>query len=400
MDGLGRRAFLGQTTAGLTATAATGPVLDALAVAAAPQRWPEARAEEWHRRQPWLVGANFVPSTASNQLEMWQAETFDPRRIDQELGWAAGLGMNTARVFLHDLLWEQDAAGFVQRIDAFLDIVTGHGIRPMLVLFDSCWDPFPAPGPQRPPEPGVHNSRWVQGPGAAALADAGQHPRLRAYVEGVVGAFGQGPRVLAWDVWNEPDNTNPSSYGRLEPPAKVELVLALLPQVFDWCRAIDPAQPLTCGVWRGDWSAPERMDPMHRLQLDLSDVVSFHDYGWPEEFERRVGWLRRHGRPILCTEYMARPAGSTFDQVLPLAKAHRVGAINWGLVAGRTQTHLPWDSWRLAYVAHQPAAWFHEVFRADGTPYRERETRLIRELTTATAGDASAMDLALEPASG
>src|SRR5687767_2989418 len=127
MDGLGRRAFLRQSTAGLTATAATGPVLDALAVAAAPpQRW----AEEWYRQQPWLVGANFVPSTAANQLEMWQAETFDLRRIDQELGWAAGLGMNTMRVFLHDLLWEQDAAGFVQRVDAFLEIAARHRIRP------------------------------------------------------------------------------------------------------------------------------------------------------------------------------------------------------------------------------------------------------------------------------
>jgi endo-1,4-beta-mannosidase len=212
-------------------------------------RWPADKAVSWSKRQPWLVGCNYNPASAINQLEMWQAATFDPSRIDRELGWAEGLGMNTLRVYLHDLLWEQDAEGFRRRLDMFLAIAAKHGIRPMFVLFDSCWDPHPRPGPQRAPKPGVHNSGWVQSPGARALQDPAQQGRLEAYVKGVVGALAADERVLAWDIWNEPDNTNDSSYGGLEPPNKAELVLPLLRKAFAWAREAAPAQPLTSGVW-------------------------------------------------------------------------------------------------------------------------------------------------------
>src|SRR5277367_4489609 len=163
-------------------------------------RWSEAKAADWYAAEPWLVGSNYIPASAINQLEMWQSDTFDPAEIDKELGWAEGLGMNTMRVFLHDLLWAQDRAGFQRRIDQFLTIAAKHKIRPVFVLFDSCWDPDPRVGPQHPPIPGVHNSGWVQSPGKMALADAGQYPRLKQYVQGVVGAFAGDSRVLAWDV--------------------------------------------------------------------------------------------------------------------------------------------------------------------------------------------------------
>jgi endo-1,4-beta-mannosidase len=174
-------------------------------------RWPEQAANEWYAGQPWLVGSDYIPANAINELEMWQADTFDPQRIDLELGWAQGLGMNTMRVFLHDLLWQQDATGFKKRIDAFLEIADKHKIKPMFVLFDACWDPAPKLGKQRAPTPGVHNSGWVQSPGASALQDPGQYARLEAYVRGVVGAFANDQRILAWDIWNEPNNGNESS---------------------------------------------------------------------------------------------------------------------------------------------------------------------------------------------
>lgn len=350
-------------------------------VLAETQRWSEQKASTWYEQQPWLVGSNFIPATAVNELEMWQADTFDPQEINKELGWAEGLGMNTMRVFLHDLLWKQDAAGFKQRLDAFLSIAGKHHIRPIFVLFDSCWDPFPKLGPQHPPIPGVHNSGWVQSPGAAALEDPAQHPRLQAYVEGVVGAFANDSRILAWDVWNEPDGTNDESYAAVEPPSKIELVRKLLPQVFEWARSANPSQPLTSAVWDGDWSSPEKLNPIQHIQLEQSDVISFHNYSWPEDFESRVEWLESYHRPIICTEYMARSAGSTFDTVLPVAKEHRVAAINWGLVAGKTQTYLPWDSWQRPYVLEKPTVWFHDIFRTDGTPYREQEVKIIRKLT-------------------
>ena len=345
------------------------------------ERWTEKRAAEWYSAQPWLVGSNYIPATAINELEMWQADTFDARRIDLELGWAESIGLNTMRVFLHDLLWEQDAAGFRKRIDTFLQIAAKHHIKPIFVLFDSCWDPNPKLGKQHAPVPGVHNSGWVQSPGAKALQDASQYPRLEAYVKGVVGAFAKDQRVLAWDIWNEPDNGNGGSYTESEPKNKNELVLALLPQTFAWARAAHPAQPLTSGVWKGDWSVAEKLEPGAKIQLTLSDVVSFHNYDKAEEFEKRVVWLEQYHRPILCTEYMARGNGSTFQGTLPVAKKYNVAAMNWGLVAGKTQTYLPWDSWQHPYVEREPAVWFHEIFRGGGEAYREEEVGLIRELT-------------------
>ncbi len=343
-------------------------------------RWSEKAAKEWYARQPWLVGSNYIPSTAINELEMWQTDTFDPLRIDKELGWAEALGLNTMRVFLHDLLWQQDPEGFKRRINTFLKIAAKHHIRPLFVLFDSCWDPNPHLGKQHEPRPGVHNSGWVQSPGARALQDPSQYPRLEAYVKGVVGAFAKDPRLLGWDVWNEPDNTNQGSYGELEPKNKVELVLELLPKVFDWARSVHPMQPLTSGVWKGDWSSPSKLGPMEKIQLEQSDVISFHNYDRPEEFEKRVRWLMQYNRPLLCTEYMARGNGSTFQGVLPIAKKYHVAAINWGLVAGKTQTYLPWDSWQHPYTEREPSVWFHEIFRTDGTPYRQEEAEFIKTI--------------------
>lgn len=345
-------------------------------------RWTEQKANEWYAQQPWLVGSNYIPKSAINELEMWQADTFDPDQIEKELGWAEAMGVNTMRVFLHDLLWQQDSAGFTKRLDRFLAITSKHHVRPLLVLFDSCWDPLPHLGPQHPPIPGVHNSGWVQSPGAAALSDSKQYPRLQAYVVGVVGAFAKDDRVLAWDVWNEPGADNAGSYPKQELKDKAAKVAALLPQAFAWAREANPTQPLTSGVWDIDTSQDaSKQSELQQIQLRESDVITFHNYSWPEDFRREISWLRRFNRPVICTEYMARSAGSTFDTILPVAKQERVGAINWGFVAGKTQTYLPWDSWQRPYVLAQPQIWFHEVLRPDGTPYRQAEVDLIRQLT-------------------
>ena len=347
-------------------------------------KWSEQQARDWYAKQPWLLGSNYNPASAINQLEMWQADSFDPKRIDLELGWAEGLGMNTMRVFLHDLLWTQDADGFKRRLDQFLTIAAKHKIRPMFVLFDAVWDPDAKLGKQRAPKPGVHNSGWVQSPNRTTLQDPAQYPRLEAYVKGVVGAFGKDQRVLAWDIWNEPDNENGGSYGQLEPKNKVELVLALLPQAFAWARAAGAEQPLTSGVWKGDWSTAEKMTPMDRLQIELSDVVTFHNYDAPTELEKRINWLKRYNRPLICTEYMARGNGSFFFGSLPVAKVHNVGMINWGFAQGKTQTHLPWVSWQRPYVDREPSIWFHEIFRNDGKPYLVEEVEFIRRMSGKT----------------
>ena len=346
------------------------------------QRWSPEKAHAWYAAQRWLVGSNYIPTDAINQLEMWQSDTFNPAQIDRELGWAAAMGMNTMRVFLHDQLWAQDAEGFRKRIDQFLTIAAKHGIKPLLVLFDSCWDPNPRLGPQRPPIPGVHNSGWVQGPGRAGLADTANYPKLEAYVRGVVGAFANDPRVLGWDIWNEPDNgADGDSAGVRE---KFTHVATLLPQVFAWARAVNPSQPLTAGVWHNDdWSPAGKLNAIEKAQIEQSDVITFHVYDWPEVFERRVKQLQAYGRPLICTEYLARGAGSTFDTSLPLARKYNVGMMNWGFVLGKTQTHFPWDSWQRPYTQNPPAVWHHDILHPDGKPYRQAEVEQIRTLTQA-----------------
>ena len=336
--------------------------------------WTPAQADTWYARQPWMAGANYIPASAINQLEMWQAQTFDPQRVDRELGWAEAIGMNTMRVFLHDLLWQQDPEGFRQRIGEFLAISSRHHIRVLFVLFDSCWEPEPRLGPQHPPIPGVHNSGWVQSPRLSALRDPSQESRLKAYVEGIIGAFARDERIIGWDVWNEPSNS--------KSPEDLDRIVTLLPEVFAWARSANPVQPLTSGVFDDAGWAQGKTTKVEEIQLGQSDVISFHDYHWPETFAGKASRLLALGRPVWCTEYLARGAGSTFDESLPIGKHLNIAMINWGLVDGKTQTRLPWDSWVIPYVnGREPAVWHHDVFRADGTPYRQAEADLIRALS-------------------
>jgi Cellulase (glycosyl hydrolase family 5) len=349
------------------------------------QPWTTTRANQWYAQQPWLVGSNFIPSTAVNELEMWQPDTFDLPTIDRELGWAQALGMNTMRVFLHNLLWQQDAQGFLARMDQFLAVADKHHVRITFVLLDSVWDPNPHLGKQPAPTPHVHNSRWLQAPGADLLKnDSRWNAELKPYIVGVLRRFRDDKRVLMWDLMNEPDNDSPQ-YKATELSDKSARALKLLKEEWQWAREVNPSQPLTSGVWKGDWSSDASLSEMARFQLHNSDVITFHSYDPPEVTKKKIGSLRRYDRPIVCTEYMARPLGSTFASILPLLKTERVGAYNWGFVNGKSQTIYPWNSWDKPYTS-EPAVWFHDIFRADGQPYDPKETELIRKLTSNDAG--------------
>lgn len=341
-------------------------------------RWTPDQAREWYAGLPWLVGCNFIPSTAVNQLEMWQRETFDPDTIDRELAWAARLGLNAARVFLHDLLWQQDCDGIQDRIGQYLEIAGRHNVRTLFVLFDGVWDPDPRLGPQPLPRPGIHNSGWVQSPGAATLADRSRHRQLRDYVGGIIGALRGDNRILGWDLFNEPDNPNPA-YAAAEISNKAEMATALLRDAFGWARACGPSQPITAGVWQGP--VDERATEITKLMLEESDVISFHSYLDAERVETRINELEARGRPILLTEFMSRTTESTLESLLPIAKAHNVAAFCWGLVAGKTQTIYPWDSW-VKPCDSAPARWFHDLLHPDGTPHDPAEAAFLRRTTS------------------
>ncbi len=313
---------------------------------------------------------------------MWQADTFDPETIDRELSWASSLGFTSVRVFLHDLVWQQDGDEYLKRIDQFLGIADKHKIGVMMVIFDGVWDPSPKLGTQRAPKPGVHNSGWVQSPGKDILSRSEAQDALEPYVTAVLKRFGHDPRIQVWDLFNEPDNPNTSAYGAVElaPETKDVRAAELMTKVFQWARAAEPDQPLTVGVWVGhNWDKPNELNKTHRAALELSDVISFHDYGDAASMNSRITALSSYGRPLICTEFMARGNGSTFEAILPILKQNNVGAYCWGLVDGKSQTKQPWSTWQKPILG-EPDPWHHDIFRTDGKPYSDAEVKLIRQI--------------------
>lgn len=306
------------------------------------KQWSAAKARQWYDQQPWPIGCNFLPSTAVNSTEMWQADTFDPETIDRELSWAKDIGFNSIRVFVQYIVWEADAPSLKQRMEKLLEIADSHGISVMFILFDDCFIPEPKPGRQDEPIPGVHNSQWTSSPGKKRKKKY-QWPALENYVRDIAGCFADDDRIICWDLYNEPKKES----------------RPLVEKAFAWARKANPSQPLTT-CWQAD---------------DLWDVASYHDYGPAvlDQFKERG----ESERPVICTEWMARTLGSRFKTHLPLFKKYRIGCYNWGLVVGRTQTYMPWGSKK---GDPEPEIWFHDIFRKDGTPFDPAEIELIKNI--------------------
>lgn len=326
-------------------------------------KWSAEKAHQWYGAHQWISGANFIPSTAINQLEMWQKESFDPVTIDRELGYAQGIGFNTMRVYLHSLVYKSDPKGFKQRINEYLRIAANHGIQTIFVIFDDVWNPDPKIGKQPEPVPGTHNSGWVQDPGYPASINGVEFPALELYVKDILETFSADDRILMWDLYNEPGNTGKGNES-----------MALLKHVFKWAKEVNPSQPVSVGLW--NWDLVE----LNTYQALHSDVLTYHSYDGPEKHKRIIELLKTHDLPMICTEYMARTNNSTFGNTMPLLKEFNVGAINWGLVKGKTNTIYAWNT--PIPGGKEPELWFHDIFRKDGTPYRQDEVDLIKRLNT------------------
>jgi len=324
--------------------------------------WTVQQANDWYQSRDWLRGSDFIPSSAINQLEMWQAETFDTATINRELGYAESIGLNSMRVYLHHAAWQIDSVGFKQRVDQYLQIADKHHISTLFVLFDDCWNPVYQTGPQPPPKPGVHNSGWIRDPGDKLHQDSTLWPVLERYVKDVLTQFRDDKRIVLWDLYNEPGN---SGYGNKSMP--------LLEKTFYWGRQVNPSQPLSAGVW-----SKELVD-LNNFQLANSDVITYHNYSDREEHQQWIDSLRTYNRPLICTEYMARTRNSFFATIMPMLKKQNIGAYNWGLVSGKTNTIYAWDT--PMPDGREPQVWFHDIFRKDGTPYKQEEVDLIKSLT-------------------
>ncbi len=332
------------------------------------QRWSQERANAWYAEQEWPVGFNYVAATAINQFEMWQAESFDPETIDYEMSKAEELGFNTVRIFLHDMVWEADPAGFKQRIDAFLGICRSHGIKTIVTFFTN-GGRFENPQLGKQPESiqGIHNSQWIQSPGAPSVNDPASWPRLERYVKDILTTFRDDDRILFWCLYNEPENFKQGAQS-----------LPLLREVFKWGREANPSQPLSSPLWICPGVHGTRSNfPIVSFLGENCDIMTFHCYYGPEEMETFISLMKQFGRPMVCQEYMGRPR-STFEEIMPILKRERVGAISWGLTAGKCNFHLQWSS---KAGDPEPEIWFHDIFRLDGTPYSQREVDFIRSMT-------------------
>jgi Cellulase (glycosyl hydrolase family 5) len=324
--------------------------------------WTAAQANEWYKQWGWLRGSDFIPSTAINQLEMWQAETFDTLTINRELGWAEDIGMNSMRVYLHHAAWEIDKEGFKKRMNQYLAIASRHRISTLFTIFDDCWNPTYQTGKQPEPKTGIHNSGWIRDPADILHTDSTIIKTLEMYVKDVLTTFANDKRIVLWDLYNEPGNSN---YGNKS--------MALLQQVFRWGREVNPSQPLSVGVWNDD------LKDLNQYQLENSDVITYHNYSTHEDHKSMIDTLRKFNKPLICTEYMARTRGSRFENIMPILKQENVGAYNWGFVAGKTNTMYAWDA--PMPDGQEPKIWFHDIFRKDGTPFDKKEVQLIKSLT-------------------
>jgi hypothetical protein len=327
------------------------------------QRWSTQKANTWYAKQGWLRGCNYQPATAINQLEMFQPETFDTATINKELGWAEGLGLNVMRVYLHHLLWTADKEGFKKRLDTYLRISSKHGIKTLFVIFDDCWNDTAWVGQQPAPKPGVHNSGWVRDPGTMLFRYPDTIKVLEAYVKDLLTSFKNDPRILMWDLYNEPGNSKQFNQS-----------MPLLQKVFQWAREVDPSQPVTAGLWNEN----PNFAALNSFQLQNSDVITYHNYSYIDDHQQAIDTLRKFGRPLICTEYMARRNASVFQTIMPMLKKEKVGAINWGFVSGKTNTIFAWDT--PMPHAKEPPLWFHDIFRQDGSPFSKDEIRVIKTL--------------------
>lgn len=348
-------------------------------------RWTVEQANEWYATQPFLMGCNYIPSTAINQLEMWQESTWDPITIDRELGWASKIGFNTVRVFLHNLLFEDDKDQFLQRIDDFLAIATKHGIKTMFVFWDDCHWAEPKLGKQPEPIKGVHNSGWKQSPGyfilkahAEGYLDPSVINEYELYVKTVLRKFKNDDRVLAWDLYNEIGQGRNGDNG-------VKLLLL----TWKWAWEVRPSQPLTACT----------LGSISKIGINInmanSDVYSYHSYLDATKISEEIRKIRieSEGRPIFCTEYLARNQNSTFEGCLPIFKKENIANWCWGLVDGKTGTKWDWNSRKLIAgasspiptydpdsVLDEPKLWFHDVLRKDGTPFNQAEVTFIKNM--------------------
>jgi hypothetical protein len=201
---------------------------------------------------------------------------------------------------------------------------------------------------------GLYTHGWTPSPGPARVADRSGWPKLHQYVADVIGSFREDRRVVAWDLFNEPQSKS----------------LPLVRAVLGWARQARPSQPVTVDVW-----ARQHKD-INVLVFADSDVITFHNHGPAQAMTDEINSLSETGRPLICSEWMAPETGATIANILPILYDRHVGAFIWGLVNGKTQTNYHWGA---KAGSAPPAVWQQDILHGDLTPYDPDELASLQK---------------------
>ena len=340
------------------------------------ERWSEEKANEWYASQPWPVGCVYMPSYGGTPVEIWGKEYFKPEVVDSELALAEDLGFNAIRLFLCDVVWQEDPKGFMERLEETVRLADKHGMRILMTFFTNggtIKNPYTGPQPQ--PVPGVHNSVWMSSPGKDVVNNPEKWPVIERYLKQVMKRYRNDPRILAWCLYNEPEHTDGFN------------TLSFIKEVYRWAREVNPSQPLTSPMCALP-DARSYNKPISDFICANSDIISFHCYDDIDRTRQFVDYALQFGRPVLCSEWMARTRGSDYPSILPLFKEKKIGSFSYGLVNGKQQCQYPWNKMvdgKPVPFTEEPELWFHDLFRPDHSPYDAEEIRFIKEYLGAGA---------------
>lgn len=351
-------------------------------------QWSKEKANAWYDARPWITGFNFYPSTTINQTEIWQE--YDHERVftdmGKELALAQSLGLNSLRTLFPFELWRVKPEVFFRHVDEFLTLCDSFGITVMPVLFDDCCTPRAQYqpmqfGPQPDPEPGYFGGSHVtcfensDEMGYNVTDDPGMEDVMRAYIHQLAEHYRDDPRIIMWNIWNEPGNSGRGSKS-----------LPMMRKVFQFMREEDVSQPLTADVFAAmpgfpfpdEYMKDPRIESEIELAaLELSDVITFHYYGDYVHTRNYIRSLQALGRPIICDEWLHRPMRSFIQTHLPLFKRERVGSYFFGFVNGKMQFNEPWEYLKVRQDMDFKL-WMHDIFHKDFRPYDEEEIAVLK----------------------
>ena len=352
------------------------------------KRWSKEKAWNFWNNNPWMVGCNYVPALTPG-LSIWQEDTIEEilPSVHKELQLMKEIGFNTVRMWLEFDIWYHERDKYLDRVDRVLTILDSYGIKLMPVIFNDCV-PFGKPKDISIPYPKGKGS-WDKGyhgghkdsphvvPDGLSYGwirwdEEEQRTLCEQYIRDLAKRFKDDTRIIMWDLWNEPGNSK-----------RNDMSIPYLRRTFEICREENVIQPLTAGVWTypQNYGIDETLDvsPIQRVALDLSDIITFHNYDNLENVKNCIKALEKEGRPMANTEWLHRILGNTILEQLPLYYEKKIGSVHWGLVAGHGQFYLPWEWLKNARPELDYTLWQHDIFKEDFTPYDNREIELFKK---------------------